>query len=46
MYEAIRRSRSYIGNGLVKAINDKKWARNLLEDIFHISPNQTLLQIV
>ncbi len=46
MYEAIRRSRSYIGNGLVKAINDKKWARNILEDIYHISPNQTVLQTV
>lgn len=46
MYEAIRRSRSFIGNGLDVAFNSKKWARNLLEDIYHISPSQTVLQTV
>lgn len=46
IYESIRRYRAFIGNGLDKAINGRKWARNVLEDIYHISPNQALLQTV
>jgi hypothetical protein len=46
MYEGIRRLRVFIGKGLDGVLNQRKWARNILEDIYHISPNQELLQTV
>jgi hypothetical protein len=47
IYEAIRRSRAFIGKGLGEAMNAKKRARNVLEGLYHINLNQTtLLQTV
>jgi hypothetical protein len=43
LYKTIKELRKLIGSGLGASLNNMKYARNILEDIYHINPNQMRL---